>query len=87
MVTLEFAPFMTHLDKIPGTSDEYSGRGIFFDIFEELKKGLNFTYSSKLSPDREFGAKNPNGTWSGMVKALQDELFDICKQNQPLKNR
>ena len=49
-------------------NDKLVVEGIFPEIFYELAKKLNFTYKINISKD---------GTWSGMVKDLQNERFDM----------
>ena len=45
-------------------------KGVFPEIFYELAKKLNFTYKINISKD---------GTWSGMINDLKNEVFDIGK--------
>ena len=40
---------------------------------------MNFTYEIKMSPDGQFGAIQPDGTWNGMIRELQIENADIGK--------
>ena len=54
-------------------------RGIFVDVFKELSKMLNFSYSSVLPPDSEWGALKDDGTWSGMVGQLNTKSVDFGK--------
>ena len=75
--TLEYAPRVSNLVPIPGNPDEYTADGIFPDIFNELKEYMNFTFSLKKSPDGQWGAILANGSWTGMVKDLQNDVFDV----------
>ena len=38
---------------------------------------MNFTFSLKKSPDGQWGAILANGSWTGMVKDLQNDVFDV----------
>ena len=49
-------------------SQELVIKGVFPEIFYELAKKLNFTYKINISKD---------GTWSGMINDLKNEVFDI----------
>ena len=39
---------------------------------------MNFTYTVIKPPDGQYGAIQPDGTWSGMVKLLVDQDIDIA---------
>ena len=75
--TLEYAPRVTNLNRIQDQPGKYTAEGIFPDVFNELKRIMNFTYSLTKSPDGQWGAILPNGSWTGMVKDLQNDVFDI----------
>ena len=45
-------------------------------IFQNL---LNFTYSLKLPPDKQWGSKMANGSWTGIIGELLHQRADICK--------
>ena len=51
--------------------------GIFVDLFVELSNLLNFTYSVTSPSDKQWGAINSDGTWSGMVGQLVRKEVDI----------
>ena len=55
-------------------------KGIFVDIFEEMSKLLNFSYTVTSPNDSQWGAMNSDGTWSGMVGQLvtKEVDFGIC---------
>ena len=40
---------------------------------------MNFTYHLSKSPDGQWGATQPDGSWSGMVKELQEQRSDMGK--------
>ena len=52
-------------------------RGIFAEVFNELTKLLNFSYTTIVPPDGEWGALKDDGTWSGMVGQLLTKSVDM----------
>ena len=54
-------------------------RGIFVDVFKELSRMLNFSYTTSVPPDGEWGALRDDGTWSGMVGQLLTKSVDLGK--------
>ena len=75
-VSLTSRPFIEKL--IPKKDGFYSfNGGIYADIFHVLKDILNFTYSLSRSPDGQWGALQANGTWTGMMRPMQNDVFDI----------
>ena len=52
-------------------------RGIFVEVFKELERLLNFSYTTIVPPDGEWGALKDDGTWSGMVGQLHTKRVDI----------
>ena len=69
-------PFIEKL--IPKKDGFYSfNGGIYADIFHVLKDILNFTYTLSRSPDGQWGALQRNGTWTGMMRPMQNDVFDI----------
>ena len=52
-------------------------RGIFAEVFNELTKLLNFSYTTIVPPDGEWGALKDDGTWSGMVGQLHNKRVDF----------
>ena len=38
---------------------------------------MNFTYELKKSPDNQYGALKPDGTWNGMIRELKMQNADI----------
>ena len=38
---------------------------------------MNFTYEVRKSPDGQYGAIQPDGSWNGMIRELQFERADI----------
>ena len=51
--------------------------GTFVDVFMELSKLLNFSYSVILPPDKTWGRIKDDGTWSGMVGQLESKVVDV----------
>ena len=45
--------------------------GLFADVWHTLQNQLNFSYSVISHPQKKFGTKYSNGTWSGLVGMLQ----------------
>ena len=43
-----------------------------------LQEIMNFTYTVIEPPDGQYGALQPDGTWSGMVKLLANHDIDIA---------
>ena len=77
-MTLESPPHVMNLIQKVGFPGEYQGgKGIFLDMFIELQKCLNFTFSLKLSPDGKYGSMIENGSWNGIVHYLWNGDFDI----------
>ena len=48
-------------------------------IYINFQEVLNFTYHLSKSPDGQWGATQPDGSWSGMVKELQEQRADMGK--------
>ena len=38
---------------------------------------MNFTYTLRKPPDGQYGRKNPDGSWNGMVGELISDNADI----------
>ena len=51
--------------------------GTFVDIFKELSKLLNFSYSVTVPHDKTWGRIKDDGTWSGMVGQLESKVVDF----------
>ena len=52
--------------------------GIFVDLFLELQKQLNFSYTAYPSPDGQRGTLRADGSWTGVVGELQRKKADIA---------
>ena len=46
-------------------------------IFPFYQNQMNFSLTYTSPPDNAFGAPNPDGTWNGIVRQLQDRQIDI----------
>ena len=55
--------------------------GIFVEVFKELSKLLNFSYTITSPPDGEWGAARHDGTWTGMVGQLETKTVDFGMLN------
>ena len=52
-------------------------RGIFVEVFNEVTRLLNISYTTIVPPDGEWGALKDDGTWSGMVGQLHNKRVDF----------
>ena len=52
-------------------------RGAFVEVFKELSRLLNFSYTTIAPPDGEWGVLKDDGTWSGMVGQLHEQRVDF----------
>ena len=59
------------------TSSSFSAKGSFQDLIDMMKAALNFTYTLRPPPDNQWGARESNGSWNGMIKLVQDKKVDI----------
>ena len=59
---------------VPG---EFEMKGMFPEVFFTLQYLLNFTFVVTKPPDGQWGAIQSDGTWSGMVRELQEDRADI----------
>jgi hypothetical protein len=41
---------------------------------------MNFTYTLRQPPDKQWGSLQPDKSWNGMVRLLADKKFDIGKK-------
>ena len=55
--------------------------GMFVEVFKELSKLLNFTYTVTTPTDGQWGVRKDDGTWSGMVGQLETKTVDIGRFN------
>ena len=75
--TLPSRPYIT--DMVPTGPDTFKMYGMFAEVFNNLQEVMNFTYTLIKPPDGQWGAIQPDGSWSGMVGLLQTGVIDIGK--------
>ena len=69
-------PYVTEM--IPtGSPGEFEMKGMYAEVFFALQYILNFTFVLSKPPDGQWGALQSDGTWTGMIRELQDERTDI----------
>ena len=69
-------PYITEM--IPtGSPGEFEMKGMYAEVFFALQYILNFTFVLTKPPDGQWGALQSDGTWTGMIRELQDEKTDI----------
>ncbi|CAG5135910.1 unnamed protein product, partial [Candidula unifasciata] len=69
VTTLKEAPFVMDKEK-PTSEEQYEGFCI--DLAKELATIVGFNYRFELVPDGNYGSRNTEGEWDGMVKELID---------------
>ena len=76
-VMTNFAPpYITKM--IPtGSPGEFEMEGMYAEVFFALQYILNFTFVLTKPPDGQWGALQSDGTWTGMIRELQDERIDM----------
>ena len=57
--------------------DRYKMTGMFAEVFDNLQGFINFTYSLTKPPDGQWGAIQPDNSWTGMVGMLQAGDIEI----------
>ncbi|XP_042237196.1 probable glutamate receptor [Homarus americanus] len=66
------------VEEAVGGGGELTVGGPMADLLTTLADSLNFTYKIVQPGDRAWGAKLPNGTWSGMVGQVSRQEVDIA---------
>ena len=83
IVTLLSIPYITKLEPVDPLKsnyfDEFKMEGSFAEVWFHLQDILNFTYHLSKPADGQWGAIQPDGSWSGMVKSLQNKSADMGK--------
>ena len=74
MIPVGSTTYQITQDYSPG---EFEFKGMYADVFLELQNMLNFTFVLKKSPDGQWGTLRSDGTWTGMIRELQDQRVDI----------
>ena len=76
VMTTLLPPYITEM--IPtGSPGEFEMEGMYADVFFALQYILNFTFVLTKPPDGQWGALQSDGTWTGMIRELQDERIDM----------
>ena len=71
-----YPPYVTEM--IPtGVPGEFTQIGMYADLFHALQSVMNFTYVLTTSPDGQWGVLKSDGTWTGMIRELQERRIDI----------
>ena len=55
--------------------------GMYADLWFVLQSFLNFTYVLTKPPDGQAGVLKSDGTWTGMIRELQEQRIDMCKSH------
>ena len=42
---------------------------------------MNFTYTILEPHDKSWGSRQPDGSWNGMVRMLQEKTVDLCEKS------
>ena len=78
-------PYITEM--IPtGSPGEFEMKGMYAEVFLALQYILNFTFTVTKPPDGQWGGLQSDGTWTGMIRELQDERADIGNTDKGLSN-
>ena len=78
-VNIVYPPYVNEM--IPtGSPGEFTmNGGMYADLFSALQSVLNFTYVLTKPPDGQGGVLQSDGTWTGMIRELQEQRVDIGK--------
>lgn len=74
--TLPSNPYIS--DMVPIGPDLYKMYGMFAEVFDNIATIMNFTYDLTKPPDGQWGAIQPDGSWSGMVGMLSKGEIDMA---------
>lgn len=70
------APFVMDKEKAHTSEEQYEGFCI--DLAKELAQIVGFNYRFQLVFDGNYGSRNAQGEWDGMVKELIDGVGRSC---------
>jgi len=79
-------PYLSERIAKPGEDEKFEGnqryQGYCVDLAEEIAKKLRknnipFNYELKLVEDGEYGARQNDGTWSGMIGELTSGVCEL----------
>ena len=75
----EYPPYINEMipTDTPGEFTMNPGGGMYVDLFFALQSVLNFTFVLTKPPDGQYGVLKSDGTWTGMIRELQDQRIDI----------
>ena len=65
MTSLPNVPYETAVED--GCAEFDCFRGIFPDVFHELRRIMNFTFTLRAPEDGQWGARDEEGEWSGII--------------------
>ena len=77
-VALESVPYITVMAPIPGQPGFFHMDGMFAEVYFSLQEIMNFTFTLIQPPDMQWGALQPDGSWSGIVNLLQTQQVDVA---------
>ena len=70
-------PFTSKIELSPFTG-KYEIEGSFADLLHSLRDIMNFTYTLEPPTDNNWGGRQPDGSWNGMMNLVQKELVDFA---------
>ena len=70
------APYISSITYDP-VNEIYDMEGSFADMLLLFKNTMNFTYKMLPPLDDQWGSLLSNGSWTGMIRQLKDELVDF----------
>ena len=71
------APFTSKIELSPVTG-KYEIEGSFADLLHSLRDIMNFTYTLEPPADNNWGGRQPDGSWNGIMNLVQKELVDFA---------
>ena len=77
-VALESVPYITAMTPVQGQPGFFHMDGMFAEVYFSLQEIMNFTFTLIQPPDMQWGALQPDGSWSGIVNLLQTQQVDIA---------
>ena len=63
-------PFVMLVDGHQSMRGNARFEGFCVDLIEDIAQDLGFQYELYLVPDEQFGARDENGSWNGLVREL-----------------
>lgn len=78
VVTVENEPYTMLYPESANKTGNARFYGYAIDLISELAIQCKFNYSFYISPDRKYGARQPDGKWNGMVGELISRRADIA---------